>query len=81
MARRAGYARPALILAAWWTITVAEAQRLCAVAAAIRAGRALDGSELPARYPAVATSAAAGVLALDSAAVIVRELEAACLRC
>lgn len=81
MARRAGYARPALMLAALWKITAGEAQRLCEVGTATRAGRALDGSELPARYPVVTASIAAGALALDSAAVIVHELEAASLRC
>jgi hypothetical protein len=81
MSRCAGYARPALMLADLWKITVAEAQRLCDVGLAVRPRTALDGTELPSRYPAVAAAVDSGSLGVESAAVIVHELEAASLRC
>jgi hypothetical protein len=81
MARKAGHAKPALFLAELWTITVGEAIRLCEVGLATRSRTALDGTPLPARYPVVAAAIAAGTLGVDSAAVIVKELDAASVRC
>ncbi|MCU1423400.1 MAG: endonuclease [Microbacteriaceae bacterium] len=79
MARRAGYARPALMVADLWRIDVQEAQRLVDVGLATRPGRSLLGSELPPRYPALAASLES--LGVPVAAVIVRELEKAAVRC
>jgi len=81
MARKAGYAKPALFLAELWTITVGEGMRLCDVGLATRPRTALDGTPLPARCPVIASAIADGTLGVDSAAVIVRELDAASVRC
>ncbi len=81
MARKAGHAKPGAFLAELWTITVGEAIRLCDVGLATRSRTALDGSPLPARYPVVAAAITDGTLGVDSAAVIVKELDAASVRC
>jgi hypothetical protein len=81
MARKAGHAKPAQYLAELWTITVGEAMRLCEVGLATRSRIALDGTPLPARYPVVAAAITDGTLGIDSAAVIVKELDAASVRC
>jgi hypothetical protein len=62
-------------------ITVGEAMRLCDVGLATRTPTAIDGTPLPARYPVVAAAITDGTLGVDSAAVIVRELDAASVRC
>jgi hypothetical protein len=77
-ARRAGYARPALMVADLWHIDVQEAQRLVDVGLATRARTSLLGMTLPARYPAL--SLALELLGVPVAAVIVRELEKAAMR-
>ena len=79
MARKAGYARPALMVADLWRIDVQEAQRLVDVGLATRAGASLLGWELPPRYPALAASLES--LGVPVVAVIVRELEKAAVRC
>ena len=79
MARRAGFSRPALMVAELWRIDVQEAQRLIDVGLATRAGVSLLGSELSPRYPALAASLES--LGVPVAAVIVRELEKAAVRC
>jgi hypothetical protein len=81
MARRAGHARPAHFLAELWGITIGEAWRLCEVGLAVRPRLGLDGTPLPARFPAVQTAVLRGSLGVDAAAVIVRELQAAGPRC
>jgi hypothetical protein len=81
MARKAGHAKPAQFLAELWKITVGEAIRLCEVGIATRSRTGLDGSRLPARYPVVAAAITDGTLGVDSAAVIVKELDAASTRC
>ncbi len=81
MARKAGHARPAQLVADMFGITVGEAMRLCEVGLATRARTAIDGSSLPADYPVVAAAIADGTLGLDSAAAIVKELAAASIRC
>ncbi len=81
MARRAGHGRPAHFLAELWSVSVAEAFRLCDVGRAIRPRMALDGTPLPAKYPTMHACVIEGVIGVDSAAVIVKELEAAAPRC
>jgi hypothetical protein len=81
LSRRAGYARPALMLADLWHITVQEAERYCAVGLATRARQAFDGFPLPAEYPLVAEAIASGELSVTAADVIVRELQVAAPRC
>jgi hypothetical protein len=81
LSRRAGYPRPALMLADLWQIPVAEAQRFCDVGLAVRARWALDGTPLPPRYPLVAAAIEARELSVAAAAVIIHELEAASPRC
>ncbi|MBK4347230.1 HNH endonuclease signature motif containing protein [Lacisediminihabitans changchengi] len=81
MARRAGHARPGSYLAELWQISVAEATRLCEVGLATRQRTALDGSLLPARYPAVGEAIAAGSVGVEAGAVIVRELDLAAPFC
>jgi hypothetical protein len=81
MARKAGHAKPAQLVAQLFGITVGEAIRLCDVGLATRSRTALDGTPLPARYPVVAAAIADGTLGVDSAAVIVKELDAASVRC
>jgi hypothetical protein len=81
LAKRAGDARPALMLAALWGVSVAEASRLCEVGLAIRARRAISGDILLARYPAVGEAIETGELGVEAAAAIIRELEAASPRC
>jgi hypothetical protein len=81
LSRRAGYPRPALMLADLWQITVQEAQRFCDVGLAVRARSALDGTSLPPRYPLVAAAIESCELRVAAAAVIIRELEAASPRC
>jgi hypothetical protein len=77
IAQRAGFSKPGGFLAEIWHITVGEAIRLCAVGLATRQGSALDGSSLPARFPFVARAVEELGIGLDSAAVIVRELDSA----
>ena len=79
IARKAGYSRPALMVAELWRIDVHEAQRLIDVGLATRPRRSLLGMELPARYPSLA--AALESLGVPVAGVIVRELENAAIRC
>ncbi len=81
MARRAGHARAALLVAELWKITTGEAYRLCEVGMAIRLRTAIDGSPLPARYAAVGDAVRGSTLGVESAAVIVKELDAASTRC
>ena len=81
MAKRAGYARPALMLAQSWGITTAEAIRLCEVGVATMARQAISGEELPSRYPAIAEAIGCCTLGVDAAATIIRELDAASPRC
>ena len=81
LSRRAGYARPALMLADLWQITVQEAQRFCDVGLATRGRYALDGSSLQASYPSVAAAIVSCELSVAAAGVIVRELQAASPRC
>ncbi|MET4782905.1 DUF222 domain-containing protein [Glaciihabitans sp. UYNi722] len=81
LAKRAAYARPALMLAALWGITVAESCRLCDVGLAIRARQTIGGEPLPPRYPSVAAGIENAVIGVATAAVIIRQLEAVSLRC
>ncbi|MBK4346184.1 HNH endonuclease signature motif containing protein [Lacisediminihabitans changchengi] len=81
IARRAGHSRPGLFLAELWQLTSAEGVRLCEVGEATRAATAVDGSALPARYPAIGEALATGAVSADAAAVIVHELEQAAPRC
>ncbi|MCU1413992.1 MAG: hypothetical protein JWN80_1332 [Microbacteriaceae bacterium] len=81
LARRAGYARPELMLAGLWHVTVQEAKRYCTVGLATRARQALDGTPLPPEYPVVAAAIASCELTLTAADIIIRELEAAAPRC
>ena len=81
MARRAGHRSAAVMLASLWQMSVAEAQRFCEVGLATRARHALDGSPLPAKFEFVADGVASGTLGIAAAGIIVRELEAASLRC
>ncbi len=81
MARKAGHAKPAQLVAELFAITVGEAIRLCDVGLATRTRTALDGTPLPAEYSNVAAAIAEGTLGVDSAAVIVKELDAASVRC
>ncbi|MCU1422724.1 MAG: endonuclease, partial [Microbacteriaceae bacterium] len=81
LSRRAGYARPELMLADLWHVTVQEAKRYCTVGLATRARQALDGTPLPAEYPIVAAAIASCELGIAAAEIIVRELEAAASRC
>ena len=81
LSRRAGYARPELMLADLWQVSVQEAKRYYTVGLATRERCALDGSPLPAEYPVVAAAIASCELGITAAEVIVRELEAAAPRC
>ena len=81
MARRAGHSRPSSLLAELWQISVTEAARLCDVGIATLDRRAVDGSTLPARYPTLSDGLAAGLLGVEAAATIVRELEQAAPLC
>ncbi|MBK4346919.1 HNH endonuclease signature motif containing protein [Lacisediminihabitans changchengi] len=81
MARQAGHSRPATFLAELWQISIPEAARLCDLGTATRSKRALDGSPLPARYPAVAAAVADLSLGVEAAVVIVRELDLAAPFC
>jgi len=81
IARRAGHAQPAPFLAELWQISVGEARRLCDVGVAVRPRVALDGSMLPARYPALAGAVETLALGVEAAAVIVRELDQAAPYC
>ncbi|MBK4346688.1 HNH endonuclease signature motif containing protein [Lacisediminihabitans changchengi] len=81
MARRAGYSRPGSYLAELWQISVAEATRLCELGLATRQRTGLDGSLLPARYPAVGEAIGAGSVGVEAAVVIVRELDLAAPFC
>jgi len=81
IARRAGHAQPASFLAELWQISVGEAKRLCDVGVAVRSRVALDGSMLPARYPALAGAVETLALGVEAAAVIVRELDHAAPYC
>jgi len=81
IARRAGHAQPASFLAELWQISIAEAKRLCDVGVAVRSRVALDGSSMPARYPALAGAVETLALGVEAAAVIVRELDHAAPYC
>ncbi len=81
IARRAGHARPARLLAELWGVTVGEAWRLCEVGLAVRPRLGFDGTPLPANYPEVQRAIGSGELTVDAAAVIVGELRAASSRC
>jgi hypothetical protein len=81
LARRACFARPALMLAELWGITVGEAGRLSALGLATRERTSLVGEPLPARYPLVGCAIENGTVGIESAAAIIRELEAAAPRC
>ena len=81
LSRRAGYARPELMLADLWHVSVQEAKRYCTVGHATRPRCALDGSPLPAEYPVVAAAIASCELGIAAAEIIVRELQAAASRC
>ncbi|MET0805912.1 MAG: DUF222 domain-containing protein, partial [Lacisediminihabitans sp.] len=81
LARRAGHSGPGLFLAELWQLSALEAIRLCTVGEATRQPAALDGSPLPAKYPAVGDAVAAGAVSVDAAAVIVRELEQSAPNC
>jgi hypothetical protein len=81
MARRAGHSSPGAFLAGLWQISVSEAARLCDVGAAVRHPVALDGTFLPARFPAVAEAIAELSVGVEAAAVIVRELDKAAPYC
>ncbi len=81
LSRRAGYARPALMLADLWQITVQEAQRFCDLGLATRERFGLDGVALPPEFPAVAAAVARCEVSVVAAGVIVRELGAASGRC
>jgi len=81
IARRAGHSTPASFLAELWQISPAEAARLCDVGVAVRPRLAFDGSLLPARYPTVGAAVESLALGVDSAAVIVRELDQAAPYC
>ena len=72
IARRAGHATAASFLAELWQISPAEAARLCDVGVAVRPRLALDGSVLPARFPAVGAAVESLALGVDAAAVIGR---------
>ncbi|MBK4346014.1 HNH endonuclease signature motif containing protein [Lacisediminihabitans changchengi] len=75
LARSAGHSTPALFLAELWQIGPADAGRLCVVGEATRSPRALDGSPLPARYPAVSEGLSQLAISVEAASVIVRELD------
>ncbi|HEY0258439.1 MAG TPA: DUF222 domain-containing protein [Lacisediminihabitans sp.] len=81
LAKRAGYARPSLLLAARWGLSPMEASRFCEVGLVCRPRRSLDGQPLPSRYPAVSAGISSCELGVTSAAIIVRELQSASLRC
>jgi len=81
IARRAGHASAASFLAELWQISGAEVARLCEVGVAVRPRIALDGSALPARYPALGAAVESLSLGVEAAAVIVRELEQAAPYC
>ena len=81
LSRRAGYARPELMLADLWQVTVQEAKRYCTVGLATRERQALDGTPLPAEYAVVAAAIASCELGVAAAEVIIRELQAAAPRC
>jgi len=81
IARRAGHPTPASFLAELWQISPAEAARLCDVGVAVRPRLALDGSVLPARFPAVGAAVENLVLGVEAAAVIIRELDQAAPYC
>jgi len=68
-------------LAELWQISVAEARRVCEVGVAVRPRPALDGSLLPARYPALGAALENLTLGVEAAAVIVRELDQAASFC
>ena len=81
LSRRAGYPRPELMLADLWQMTVQEAKRFCDVGLATRPRCAIDGTPLPAEYPAVAAGIGSFELSVAAAEVIIRELDAAAPRC
>jgi hypothetical protein len=81
VARRAGFRSAAFMLEELWQVSVGEARRFCEVGLATRARQALDGSPLPARFEFVADGIASCTLGVAAAGVIVRELEAASVRC
>ena len=81
IARQAGHATPVSFLAELWQISVSEARRVCEVGVAVRPRPALDGSLLPARYPALGAALENLTLGVEAAAVIVRELDQAAPFC
>ena len=81
LSRRAGYARPELMLADLWHVSVPEAKRYCTLGLATRGRCALDGTPLAAEYAHVAAAIASCELGITAAEVIIRELEAAAPRC
>ncbi|WP_022884992.1 HNH endonuclease signature motif containing protein [Glaciibacter superstes] len=77
LAKRSGSRNATQLLADRGRITMAEAARLIRVGTATTAPVSLLGERLPVPYPAVAAALDAGVLPVDSAAVIVSNLDEA----
>ncbi len=74
LAQRLGETRAVHLIEKLTRVSQREAARRVRLGRATRARHALDGSALPAEFPAVAEALSDGMLGLDSAAVIVQHL-------
>lgn len=77
LAKRTGNRTAAVLLTERGRITLAEASRLVRVGAATAQPVTLHGPRMPVRYPAVAEAVAAGLIPVDSAEVILANLDQA----
>jgi len=77
LAFRLGHGKAALLVEALTRVSPREAGRRIRLGSAIRSGRAIDGSGLPADHEAVATAMTAGSIGVDAAEIIVRCLDQA----
>ena len=77
LAFRLGHGKAALLVEALTRVSPREAGRRIRLGSAIRSGRAIDGSLLPAGHEAVAAAMTAGSIGVDAAEIIVRCLDQA----
>jgi hypothetical protein len=77
LAFRLGHGKAALLVEALTRVSPREAGRRIRLGSAIRSGRAIDGSQLPADHEAVAGAMTAGSIGVDAAEIIVRCLDQA----
>ena len=75
LAARLGHSRAVALLQVEARIRAGEAKRRIRIGTALAARRALDGTPLPERYPALAAAVTAGEVGLDAVEVIVTALD------